>query len=168
MVISILRHAIAVKRGTPGYDDDSLRPLTPKGRKKLQRALRGLRRLEFQCDLILSSPYVRARDTAIIAARALRRQKQLRFIDELAADADPAALLARLRKLPAKVEHVLLVGHEPFLSTLAGTLISRKPAAALKLKKSGFCQLAITRRLHLGRCAELTCLLTPRQLAALA
>jgi phosphohistidine phosphatase len=165
--ISILRHAIAVARGTPGYEDDSQRPLTPQGRRKLQRVVRGLRALRPDFDLILSSPYVRARDTATTAAAALKLKKQLKLVDELVAEADPARLIAHLRQLPARTKHVLLVGHEPFLSEFAGTLIGGKPPAALRLKKAGFCTMLVTGRLHFGRCAVLQCLLTPRQLAAL-
>ena len=61
MELYFLRHGIAVERGTPGYKDDSARPLTPKGRRQLKKISTALRRMELEFDLILSSPLVRAK-----------------------------------------------------------------------------------------------------------
>ena len=68
MNLYIIRHAIAVNEGTDGYESDSERPLTDKGRKKMREIAKGLRNLGVEFDLILSSPYVRARETAEILA----------------------------------------------------------------------------------------------------
>ena len=60
MNLYIVRHAIAVARGTAGYDDDSERPLTDAGRKRMKKIVQGLRELDIELDAIVTSPYVRA------------------------------------------------------------------------------------------------------------
>ena len=164
MELYILRHAIAVDRAAPGYSDDSRRPLTSEGRRKMRDIAKGMKALELKFDLILSSPYLRAKETAEIAAQVLQAQRKLKFSDDLAVDGDPRVLIKSLERSP---QRVLLVGHEPYLSGLVGLLISGAASASLKLRKGGLCKLTAD-RLKFGRCAELEWLLTPRQLARLA
>ena len=163
MELYILRHAIAVDRGTPGYEDDSQRPLTPEGRKKMRRIAKGMKALGLKFDLILSSPYLRAKETAEIAAQVLQARNKLRFSDDLAVDGDVRALLKSLLHAPKRV---LLVGHEPYLSDLAQRLISSTGSVSLKFKKGGMCKLT-AEHLKFGQCAELEWLLTPSQLTRL-
>ena len=61
MNLYIVRHAIAEQRGTPDYDDDSQRPLTDKGRKKMNKIVKGLRQFGIELDTILTSPCPSAR-----------------------------------------------------------------------------------------------------------
>ena len=68
MNLYLMRHGIAVAADEPGISSDSARPLTPKGIKRIRRAARGLRRLGISFDAILTSPLVRARQTAEIVA----------------------------------------------------------------------------------------------------
>ena len=72
-------------------------------------------------------------------------------------------MLARLRGEPGRL---LLVGHEPYLSSLVGILIGGQKTVGIRLKKGGLCRLD-TGKLILGRCAELEWLLTPQHLALL-
>ena len=53
MNLYIVRHAIAVQRGTPDYEDDSQRPLTDKGRKKMKKIVQGLRQFDTRLNTIL-------------------------------------------------------------------------------------------------------------------
>src|SRR6266850_5759996 len=69
MRLLIVRHAIAVPHGTPEVPEDE-RPLTPRGEKRFRAAARGLVRICRRPDVLLSSPLVRARQTADIAAEA--------------------------------------------------------------------------------------------------
>ena len=71
MKILLVRHALALPRGTPGVLDAE-RPLTPEGRARFSLAARGLARLVGRVDVLLTSPRARARETAGIAARAIR------------------------------------------------------------------------------------------------
>jgi phosphohistidine phosphatase len=68
----LVRHAIAVPHFTVGYEDDSQRPLTDKGRAKMRDITRGLKVLGVAPQIILSSPYVRARQTAEILREGWR------------------------------------------------------------------------------------------------
>src|SRR5215467_8892001 len=95
--IYILRHGIAVERGTGGYTNDSERPLTDEGSKKMRRIARMLRKFELSFDLILSSPYVRARQTAEIVAKGLKAQDRLKFSEHLAAEGDAERVLEQLK-----------------------------------------------------------------------
>jgi phosphohistidine phosphatase len=79
MKIILLRHGIAAERGTLDFERDSERPLTPEGRGKVRLIAKALARLKIIPDVILTSPFVRAHQTAEIAARVLRRKQQLHF-----------------------------------------------------------------------------------------
>ena len=166
MELYLLRHAIAVEPGTPCYDDDSQRPLTLEGRRKMRRAAKGMKALGLEFDSIISSPYVRAKATAEIVGRILKARGKLSLSDDLAADGDPKALVGSLVRHDFH-ERVLLVGHEPYLSKLVARLIAGTASVSLKFKKGGLCKLTAD-HLKFGHCAELEWLLTPRQLEQLA
>ena len=79
-----MRHGLAVERGTTGFKDDGLRPLTPKGRRQLRKIAAAIKKMNLRCDQILSSPLVRAKQTAEIVAAGLKLKKQLKFSNALA------------------------------------------------------------------------------------
>jgi phosphohistidine phosphatase len=159
----ILRHGIAVERGAPGFKTDADRPLTPKGKRQLGQTAAAMQSVGPDFSLILSSPFLRARQTAEIVARSLKLKKRLAFSDELTPDGDPKALIRQLNDLGPAPENVLLVGHEPYLSRLVALLISGEAATNIELKKGGVCKLE-TNALRFGRCATLAWLLTPKQM----
>ncbi|HEU5070414.1 MAG TPA: phosphohistidine phosphatase SixA [Verrucomicrobiae bacterium] len=162
MQLLLLRHGIAVEPGTPGYARDSERPLTPEGRRKTRQIARALAQLKLRPEVILTSPYVRAHQTAEIIAVTLRRKKQLHLCAPLAGGGDPKQLIAAINRQHGDAESVMLVGHEPDLSQLASWLITgAADGAALELKKGGLCLLE-AETLRAGRCARLRWLLPPR------
>jgi phosphohistidine phosphatase len=163
MNLYILRHGIAVERGTPGVAKDADRSLTPKGERRLWRITEAMAALELIFDLILSSPYLRAKQTAEIVAEAFRARKKLELLDSLTPDGDPKTLIEHLQCLQPTPESVLLVGHEPYLSGLISRLVSGNVGLAVELKKGGLCRLT-TESLKYGRCATLEWLLTPKQM----
>jgi phosphohistidine phosphatase len=134
----IMRHGIAVDRGSAGYSDDSKRPLTPEGKKKMESLARGLMRLGFDVDWIVSSPLVRALETAKLVAGELASNAPLDVSDELRPGGSAEALIAFLAKHSNR-KRVLVVGHEPDLSEMAGRLIGAGRRAHLALKKGGCC-----------------------------
>jgi len=164
MNLFILRHGIAVERGAPGYANDSDRPLTPEGEHKLQLIAQAIQALEPGFDLILSSPYLRARQTAEIVAGVLGLCKKLDFSYTLMPDGSTRRLVEVLSRLRPAPESVLLVGHEPYLSGLISLLVSGGETCAVALKKGGLCKLT-TESLKHGRCATLEWLLTLKQMA---
>jgi phosphohistidine phosphatase len=134
----IMRHGIAVERGSAGYFDDSKRPLTSDGKKKMEEITRGLMRLGFDVDWIVSSPLVRALETAKMVAAELGGHCPFDISEDLRPGGSAEALIAFLAKHPNR-KRVLVVGHEPDLSEMAGRLIGAGRRADLALKKGGCC-----------------------------
>jgi phosphohistidine phosphatase len=162
----IMRHAIAVDRGTAGYADDAKRPLTPEGKKKMREITAGLVRVGFDPDWIVTSPLVRAAETAEIVADGLGVRVPRDFCDALRPGGSPEALLAFLAKQSGR-HRVLVVGHEPDLSELAARLVGAGRNAHLGFKKGGCC--LITFDEFLPRSAgQLVWWLTPRLMRKLA
>ena len=127
MDLYILRHAVAASREDAHYPHDSERPLTAKGTAKLRRVVRGMKALGLSFDLILTSPFLRARETAEIVAKEMGAAR-LERTPHLAPDGDLRALMAEIGS--RGVASVLLVGHEPTLSQLISVLISGDERAA--------------------------------------
>jgi phosphohistidine phosphatase len=163
MELFILRHGIATERGKEFRGSDAQRPLTSKGRQKMRRIAKAMRALELSFDLILSSPLLRARQTADIVAEELKLVEQRKFSSHLAPEGDPRDLIRDLKRLHRGSKKVLLVGHEPYLSNLLGALLAGQPIIDINLKKGGLCLLRID-SLQNGRCATLEWLMTPRQM----
>ena len=167
MNLFLLRHGIAVERGTPGYENDADRLLTPKGERRLGRIADAMEVMGLTFDLILSSPYIRAKQTAEIVANALGLKKKLEFSEDLTPGGDAKTLIGSLNKLQPRPENILLVGHEPYLSGLIATLTSGDSRLTIDFKKGGLCKLEMESLRH-GRCATLAWLLTPRQMGLMA
>ena len=161
MNLYLLRHGVAAERGAGQYASDAERPLTTKGRRKLRRTAAAMRAMDLSFDVILSSPLVRARQTAELIAKALHCRHRLELTELLAPGAIAAGLVRRLKQL--KPQSVLLVGHEPDLSGLVSRLLTGGDGLAITFKKGGLCGLS-AERLRAGRCASLEWLLTPAQL----
>jgi phosphohistidine phosphatase len=117
----LVRHGIAVERGTPEVPDDA-RPLTPQGRKRMRQIARGLRRLGVRPDRILTSPLPRAFETAEIVAAALQMSDRLETCDALRDDREAPGI--RDWVLGRAEDRLLIVGHNPGLSQLLGLLVA--------------------------------------------
>jgi phosphohistidine phosphatase len=167
MNIFILRHGIAVERGTAGFEKDADRPLTRKGERQLQKSATVMKKMKLHFDLILSSPYERAKRTAEIVAEELKLKKRLKFTDALKYENGPAAVLSQVARLKPAPKNLLLVGHEPYLSQLISLLISGDENVAMDFKKGGLCKLEAD-GLRTGKCAQLAWLLTPKQMKWIA
>jgi phosphohistidine phosphatase len=163
MEIYILRHGIAVDRGTPGYKKDSDRPLTDEGEEKMHQIAKAMLAMQLKFDLILSSPYLRAQQTAKIVAGEL--DEDVTSSDFLVPEGNPLELIREIND--EKPQRILMVGHEPDLSQLISILVTGGSNAAIELKKGGLCKLT-AEKLSFGKCATLNWVLTPKQLRALA
>ena len=141
---------------------DSERPLTKDGRRKTRDAARGLAGFVEKVDLIATSPWSRAAQTAELLAEALGA-KAVEW-PELVPDRDFEDLLARLRTL--SVRRAALVGHEPHLSRFVSWLMTGRDHSILRLKKSQALLLGF--KTPAAGAAELVWSLPPRQLRALA
>src|SRR5258708_861307 len=167
MNLYILRHGLAVEHGAPGYAKDSDRPLTPKGERKMWKIAEAIEAMKISFDLILSSPYVRTRQTAEIVAEAFNARQKLEFHDSLIPHGSSKKLIDFLNGLKPEPESVCLVGHEPYLSELISLLVSGGSNLSVTMKKGGLCKLTVESLKH-GRCAALEWLLTPKQMGLMA
>ena len=102
MKLYIVRHAIAVPRGTPGIPDDD-RALTEEGRTKMRVNALGLRALNFLPELILSSPLPRARETAEILLEAFGKGIGLKICPALAPSGERPELYREIRQCEKKM-----------------------------------------------------------------
>ncbi|HEX3703785.1 MAG TPA: phosphohistidine phosphatase SixA [Vicinamibacterales bacterium] len=131
----LIRHGIAEERGE-AWPDDTKRPLTAEGMTRLRKQARGLARLGIAFDVVLTSPFVRTRQTAEIIASAFDPRPHLATSDALTPEGTYAALLEDLAK-HARRTHLALVGHEPGIGELAARLIgSRHP---IPFKRGAVC-----------------------------
>ena len=167
MDLYILRHAIAAESGSPAYEDDSQRPLTPRGSAKMKRIASGLCHMQVEFDFILSSPLVRARQTAEIVAKTYDLKDKLVLTPALLPEAPGSQIINEINEKYANYKNVVLIGHQPHLNTLISMLISGDPTLNIDLKKGGLCRLGIE-QLRYDRCATLEWLLYPFQMASLA
>jgi phosphohistidine phosphatase len=120
--------------------------------------------MELDFDAVVSSPLLRARQTAQIVTEALALRRKLVLTDHLAPDGSPKSLVEQLNEPGARKKNVLLVGHEPYLSQLIAVFVAGSTTAAIDLKKGGLAKLEVE-KLRYARCATLAWLLTPKQLA---
>ena len=135
MDLYLIRHAIAFDPDPLKWPDDAERPLTTKGTKAFRKAARGLAEAVGKVDVLLTSPLVRARQTAAIAADRASWPEAV-ACDALAQPSATQALEA-LRDY-ASATSIALVGHEPYLHRLAGYLLTgNEEAIPFELKKGG-------------------------------
>lgn len=166
MDLLIVRHAIAFPRNAKRWPDDGERPLTAAGIRRARRAAAGLKRMVKRPDVVLTSPLVRARDTARIFSQAAHWPEAAEC-EALAPQGGLDEVLEAVRRHGAKVECVALVGHQPHLGRLlAHCLRGNTRAEAFELKKSAVACLQFEAAPGAGR-ALLTALLPPRALRRL-
>jgi len=165
--IYLLRHGPATPRGDAAYPLDSDRPLTPKGIKRTRRIADGMRRLKVSFDVMVTSPYKRALETAFVVARQYGAGQTIQTCAALAPEVLPEEVIRVLQEKYASSRELLLVGHEPQLSALISTLTTGSAGARPLLKKGGLCKLQVD-KLQAGKYATLLWLLTPRQLLNIA
>jgi len=159
MKLYLVRHAIAEDRSSD-YEDDSLRPLTEKGRDKMRRIAGALKSLGVEPDLIVSSPYIRASQTASLLAKELKYKEEIAYSDSLMPMGKSDDMIGEIND-KYSVDELMLVGHEPNLSTLASVLLAGNPDISINLKKGGVCCLLVD-DLHYERKAVLEWLVTPK------
>mgnify|MGYP002624028870 CR=1 FL=1 len=134
MWIYLLRHGVAEDRRDGGADEE--RALTDEGVRKLRRAAEAWSELVETPAVILSSPLVRARQTAGVFAEAVGFDGAPDIDDALVPHAAPALATTRLEsELLAGTRSVALVGHEPHLGLLLGALLTGDARLAVPLKK---------------------------------
>jgi len=160
MELIILRHGEAGKRA-PVASNDAERSLTVAGKDEVKEVAESFEELGIDLDLIATSPLKRALETAQIAGKVLKREKVIETWDELKPERDPKDLYRRLSKMK-RDSSILLVGHEPYLSSMISELIGAKRGSRISLKKAGVAKVEIESLIPPS--GELRWLLTPRLL----
>lgn len=144
MQLYIVRHGIAIDREDPQCPPDPDRYLTEEGVEKTKGVARGLAALGATGDLFLTSPYVRAVQTAEIVASTLGYEKQkIRRTDSLLPGTEPSLLFRELAK-DKQTSAVLVFGHAPHLDDLIATAVGAKKHVT-ELKKAGVALIELKR-----------------------
>jgi len=142
MQLFLFRHGIAINRDHPACPPDPERYLTDRGRTRTAHAARGLAAIVPTIDLIITSPYVRAQQTAEIALHELDYSGQLSETESLIWDAPAQSIILELEVLSANSD--LCVGHAPHLDMLTAHLVGAD-AMITEMKKAGVVHLDVMR-----------------------
>jgi len=158
MILYFLRHGLAGDRDewTGG---DFERPLTEEGKKRMAREAATIARLGLDLDLILTSPLVRAYQTAEIVAQHLNLTDKL-VKDEWLAPGFGSNQLAEILKMHPEAQVLMLVGHEPDFSQVIGDLMG---GGRVECKKGSLACVDVTDPMSLQ--GDLIWLIPPKVLA---
>jgi len=162
MDLFALRHGEADKSSDSG---DFGRLLTVDGTADVRHLAEWLKDFGVNFDVIITSPLKRARQTASIVAKTLNVENKLLEWDELRPESEGKVLYNKLSSGQFQKEStVLIVGHEPYLSTLISEVISLtdETSSRIVLKKAGLAKMKITSYSSQIIHGELEWLLTPQ------
>ena len=160
MNLYILRHGISEARNESKYPNDLERPLSKRGKSKINEIGELMDDLDIKPDYILSSPAKRSSESAKLIQKMLGIKKErLLTSNNLLPELPISGIIEEISE-KYESKDVLLVGHEPMLSTLISQLTSGNPDATIQLKKGALCCLKFD-KLSQEKCAMLTLLLNP-------
>ena len=168
MDLFILHHGEAGKRLSSGISDFG-RPLTVTGKREVTDIAKSLKELGVQFNFIITSPLKRSHQTASLVATTFNRENNMENWDELKPEGNRKELYRKLSQKFKQDSSILIVGHEPYLSTLIGEVISEGNRAGtaggrVVLKKAGLAKVRITSSSHQMIHGELSWLLTPKHM----
>ena len=144
MELYIIRHAEAQQLGQKNNFTDEKRALTGDGRDRMREGTKGLRKLGVEPGLILTSPLIRAVETAEIVATGLGlHKKEIVQTNNLKPGASYEDLVVEIKK-PSEIESIALVGHEPDLGLIISAILNCGTGLAIDLKKGSVCCLNVT------------------------
>ena len=170
MWIHLFRHGIAIDPEDPSCPTDPERALTDKGRSKTRAAAQGMAALDIEIDLLVTSPYVRARQTAEIVNDVLGGGKIQTLVDEaLVPTANPDAVTSLLREHiagGAQPEAIMCVGHAPNLDRVIAHLVGADEPIT-QLKKAGLASILLRGQTIGHACGRLFALHPPSTLRRL-
>jgi phosphohistidine phosphatase len=142
MKLYLMRHGIALDRIGGAVQNDFQRPLTEEGRTEATAVALALKRFGVGADVVVSSPLVRAKQTAEIISDVFAVKHALEITEALAPGGGASDLYKVLRKL-VPFQEAFLVGHEPDIGRLAGTLLWSGPDLNISFKKAGVCRIDV-------------------------
>ncbi|HKX27635.1 MAG TPA: phosphohistidine phosphatase SixA [Blastocatellia bacterium] len=167
----LMRHGIATDLGEVGILKDADRPLTLEGLARMKQAAAGIRKLDLKFNVIMTSPLLRARQTAEAVAEVLELQHKVRILESLApgrtfieGEGRHAEIFLELGAY--QFDRALLVGHLPDLPELASFLLTGNRNLNIEFKKGSLCAIEVASLPPRG--PGLLCwLMTPKQLRTL-
>lgn len=166
MRLYIMRHAEAVPRGTQNFRD-AQRPLTPQGQEQSRYAALALQRLEIPVGSIVSSPLVRATQTAEGLRAVLGHEVRVTISVKLLPETDPRESSQALEEY-ADEDHLLVIGHQPHLGDWISYLLAGPGPATVVMKKGGIAGLELDEVPPDPGSASLRWLMTLKQLSLIA
>ncbi len=164
MRLYLVRHADAFEPSAERWPDDALRPLTAEGMRAFRKAASGIARAAGKVDSVLTSPFVRARQTAEILADEAGWPSAVEAV-ELGPEEPAERVLAAIRR--SEAERLAVVGHEPSLKALLSLCLSGRTAGIeCRLEKGAAACLKFSAAVR-GGAARLDWLIRPGTLADL-
>jgi phosphohistidine phosphatase len=160
MDIYFLRHGIAMQHGIETFPNDD-RPLTEDGIQKMKKGAKGIAKIAGEVGIILSSPLIRAFDTAQIAAKLLDYTGTIERCEELLPGADFKDFVKLLARHDIH-DALMVVGHEPNMSKVITALLGAG-RTSIDFKKGALCCVRVDGTVGAGK-GVLQHFLTSKQL----
>src|SRR5438445_10497165 len=133
MLLYLLRHGIAEDHGSRSDDE---RELTDEGKEKTRAAMNAVKKMKlFAPELVISSPLIRAKQTAEIAMESFAKGAKFEIDDAVKSGAEVTDTMALVAKWAKKYERIMLVGHEPHMSHFGSALLG-SPTPVIEMKKA--------------------------------
>ena len=166
MELYVIRHAIAQPLGQKNNFTDEKRALTSDGRERMREAAKGLRKIGVEFDLVMTSPLLRAVETAEILASALGlSKKEIEQTENLTPGASIGELLAEIKR-HAGAESIALIGHQPDVGEIISQIVQGNGSLPIAMKKGGVCCINVIETVPTLR-GKLVWLLGPKHLRML-
>ncbi len=143
MLLYLLRHGIAEDHASRGGDAE--RELTDEGKEKTRAALEAVRKMKFFApELVIASPLIRAQQTAEIALEDFAKEAKFETSAMLIPMAEVTDTMTLVAKCAKKYSRIMLVGHEPHLSSFGSALLG-SPTPVIEMKKAAIAKFEIHR-----------------------
>jgi phosphohistidine phosphatase len=142
MKLYLVRHATATERVGGAIRTDADRPLIDEGRKEAQIVAQAIRKMGVKGDAFVTSPLVRARQTAEIFSEVFGGKDKLHFAEALAPGGSVGELYKELKGIK-RADEIFLFGHMPDMTNLAATLLWCGDDFDMPFKKAGVCRIDI-------------------------
>jgi phosphohistidine phosphatase len=166
MMLYLFRHGLALDREEAAKKqvEDSLRPLQIKGKEKTKEMARTLKEIDPEISMVISSPFLRAIETADIICEVFKI-KEIHQSMDLLPSAVPQVFSAWLKKEVKNHSKVIAVGHDPHLGLLTSWLLAGSTISFTEIKKSGVVALSLENLADAGpKSAILKWMLSPKTL----
>lgn len=140
MKLYLTRHGVPIDRVGGAILSDSQRPLADEGKKETVLVAQALKKINVKPDLVVSSPLIRAKQTADILQEILGGQSQV--TESLCPGCTAGEVYKFLKKFP-DADEIFLVGHEPDMGQIAGNMLGANVHFQMPFKRTGVCRIDV-------------------------